>query len=100
MSDAAIFTLVIGGLFVLRGIAATAIFFVILPKGDRCPNCDASTLRVRSPVWNRLMPWLRTSWCYHCGWEGLLRHGDLTPPPAGSLPKHPAIRRRESRESR
>ena len=97
MSDAAIFVLVIGGLFVLRGIAATAIFFVILPKGDRCPNCDASTLRVTSRVWNRIAPWLRPSWCYRCGWEGMLRNGPLTPPPAGSLPRHPALRRTSQR---
>jgi hypothetical protein len=26
------------------------------------------------------MPWFRTSWCYECGWEGLLRHGNTRPP--------------------
>ena len=41
MSDAAIFTTVFVGLFVLRVVAATVVFFYILPKGDRCPNCDA-----------------------------------------------------------
>ena len=30
-------------------------------------------LRVQSTWWNRLMPWFRTSWCYECGWHGLLR---------------------------
>jgi hypothetical protein len=79
MSDAAIFSIVFGGIFVLRFIAATVVFFWILPRGDRCPNCDAVTVRVQSRGWNLLMPWFRTSWCYVCGWEGLLRHGELTP---------------------
>ena len=83
-SDAMIFVLVFGGLFVLRIIAATLVFFWILPQGDRCPNCDAPTLRVQSTGINRLMPWFRPSWCYVCGWEGMLRHGELTPPPVPS----------------
>ena len=81
MSDVTIFVLVFGGLFVLRIIAATVVFYFIIPRGDRCPNCDAVTLRVQSAGWNRLLPWFRTSWCYVCGWEGLLRAGELTPEP-------------------
>ena len=89
MSDVAIFALVFGGLFVLRIIAATVVFFLILPQGDRCPNCDAVTLRVQAAGWNRILPWFRTSWCYVCGWEGLLRHGELTrqPTPAAAVEK-------------
>ena len=79
MSDAVIFTLVFGGFFILRGIAATVFFYFILPEGDRCLNCDAPTLRVQSRGWNLLVPHLRTSWCYECGWHGVLRHGKLTP---------------------
>jgi len=82
MADGAIIIAVFGGIFVLRLIAATIFFFMILPAGDRCPNCDAVTVRVRSRGWNTLMPWFRTSWCYDCGWEGLLRKGPLTPEPA------------------
>jgi hypothetical protein len=74
-----LFTLIFGGFFILRGIAATVVFYYLLPEGDRCPCCDAPTLRVESKGWNRLMPWFRTSWCYECGWHGLLRHGPLTP---------------------
>ena len=73
MSDAVIFAVVFVGFFVLRLIAATIVFFVILPEGDRCPNCDAETLRIQSRGLNALMPWFRTSWCFECGWEGLLR---------------------------
>jgi hypothetical protein len=48
MSDAALFVLVFGGLFILRGIAATIVFLWILPDGIRCPQCDAETMRVES----------------------------------------------------
>lgn len=91
MSDGAIFVLVFGGLFVLRIVAATMVFFWILPEGDRCPNCDAVTLRVQSRVLNRLMPWFRTSWCYACGWEGMLRNGPLTTQPAPTEPAKKSI---------
>ena len=80
MSDAVIFAIVMVGLFVLRIVAATVVFLMILPQGDRCPHCDAVTLRVKSRGWNTLMPWFRTSWCIRCGWDGLLRHGPLSPP--------------------
>ena len=80
MSDVAIFAIVMGGLFVLRIVGATVVFLMILPQGDRCPNCDAVTLRVKSRGWNTLMPWFRTSWCIRCGWDGLLRHGPLSTP--------------------
>jgi hypothetical protein len=79
MSDAVIFGLIFVGFFVLRGIAATVIFFYLLPEGDRCLNCDAVTLRVESRVWNRLIPSLRACWCLECGWHGMLRQGPLTP---------------------
>jgi hypothetical protein len=79
MSDTAIFMLIFGGFFVLRGIAATVFFFFLLPRGDRCPNCNAVTLHVQSRGWNLLLPRFRTSWCYECNWHGLLRRGPLTP---------------------
>ena len=87
MSDATIFVIVFGGLFVLRLVLATVFFLLILPDGDRCPICDAVTLRVQSKGWNRLMPWFRTSWCYECHWDGLHRGGSRNAPsgtPSGS----------------
>jgi hypothetical protein len=81
MSELAIFSLVFGGFFVLRGVAATIFFYFILPEGDRCPNCDAVTLRMESRRWNLLVPGLRASWCYECNWQGFLRRGQLTPTP-------------------
>jgi hypothetical protein len=83
MPDALLFVAIFGGLFVFRIVAATLVFLWILPDGDRCPSCDALTIRVQSAGWNLLMPWFRTSWCYECGWDGLLRQK------AGPLPALP-----------
>jgi hypothetical protein len=79
MSDASIFVLIFAGLLVLRVAAATVIFYYILPPGDRCPLCDAATVRVQAGRLNRLLPNLRSSWCMECGWTGMLRSGPLTP---------------------
>ena len=80
MSSVVLFCVIFVGFFILRLVAATVFFFLILPDGDHCPNCDAVTLRVASKGLNTLMPWFRTSWCFECGWHGLLRKGPLTPP--------------------
>jgi hypothetical protein len=93
MSDGLLFTLVFAGLFILRGIAATIFFYFIIPEGDRCPNCDAITLRVQSRGWNLIVPRMRTSWCYECNWHGLLRPGPLTPQDAPKTSKTPSLRR-------
>jgi hypothetical protein len=99
VSDAVLFAVAFVGFFVLRAIAATVIFFFILPTGDRCPMCDAQTFRIQSKGWNLLMPWFRTSWCAECGWDGLLRHGPgtravpdkLTSSQAQKLPAPPSL---------
>ena len=80
MLEAVLALVILGGFFVLRGVAATVIFFYLLPIGDRCPNCDAATVRVESKGWNSILPWFRTSWCLDCGWHGMLRnapHADV-----------------------
>ena len=92
MSDAAIFLVIFAGLFVLRIVAATAVFFVLLPKGDRCPHCDSATVRVQSWLLDRTMPWFRSSWCYECGWEGVLRRGPLS---EQALSRHEVGRRQQ-----
>ena len=91
MSGMVVFAVVFVAFFVLRAIAATITFYYLLPESDRCPLCDAPTLRVSEPAWNRLLPWFRTSWCYSCGWEGLLRPAGpvapaSTPSQSGQLP--------------
>jgi hypothetical protein len=82
MSDASVFILVFTGLFVLRIAAATIIFFYILPRGDRCPNCDSITVRLQTGFWNRFVPSLRLSWCTYCGWQGVMRRGPLSEEPS------------------
>jgi hypothetical protein len=89
MSDVTIFVLVFGGMFVMRIIVATVLFFFILPAGDRCINCDAPTLRVQPARWHRLFPWLRPSWCYECGWKGMLRTGEITPEDTSAIARPP-----------
>jgi hypothetical protein len=79
-TDAIIFGAVLIGFFILRLVIATVFFYFILPEGDRCPVCDTPTLRVASKGWNTLLPWFRTSWCYACGWDGMLRHGPVSSP--------------------
>ena len=78
MSDAALFVLFFVGFVVLRIVVATLLFLALLPRGDRCPNCDRPTLRLASPLFNRLLPWFRKSWCLTCGWQGLLRAGPVS----------------------
>ena len=79
MADAIMFTLVFIGFFVIRGVAATILFYFMLPESDRCPNCDAVTLRIESRGWNYLLPGIRSSWCYECTWHGMLRLAPVTP---------------------
>lgn len=91
MSDAMIFGIVFVAFFILRAIAATMFFYYMMPESNRCPMCDQPTIRIAEPAWNRLLPWFRTSWCYECGWEGLLRPGPAEEPTstathAGQLP--------------
>jgi hypothetical protein len=95
MSEIGLFVLVFGGLFVLRFVLLTFVFFCILPSGDRCPQCDDHTLWVRAPIRNRIFPWLRTSWCPTCGWEGSLRHDrTATRPDPGAATAEPQPERR------
>lgn len=78
MSDPALFAVIFGGIFILRILIATIAFCLILPRGDRCPNCNHPTLRVASVLFDRVLPVFRKSWCLTCGWHGLLRRGELS----------------------
>ena len=79
MSDAALFVFVFGGLFVLRGIAATIVFLWILPDGIRCPQCDAETAAMQPGLALRYLRSFRSSWCMICGWHGVHRVTKPTP---------------------
>lgn len=78
MSDLLLFSLIFGGLFVLRIVLATVFFALILPAGDRCINCDSPTVRVAAPLLDQFLPWFRKRWCLQCGWHGLLRRGTIS----------------------
>jgi hypothetical protein len=78
MSYTALFVLVFGGLFVLRIVAATIVFALLMPRSERCPDCDSDTEAVVSPLLDRFLPWFRRSWCLACGWEGVLRRSPVT----------------------
>ena len=85
MTDIVIFGVIFVAFFILRAIAATVFFFCMMPESNACPMCDSETLRLQSPAWNRLLPWFRTSWCYECGWEGLLRPAVTPMEPASTV---------------
>ena len=95
MSDVLIFAIVFVGFFVLRAIAATVFFYFLMPESDRCPMCDRPTIRVSKPAWNRLLPWFRTSWCFECGWEGLLRPPSDPTPLSGVARVHRPVASRD-----
>lgn len=88
MSDAVWFAIAFAGFFILRGILTTWMFLFLLPEGNHCPNCDEITLRIELRGWNRILPWFRTSWCYRCGWEGLLRNGHSPVPVDATVYSH------------
>jgi hypothetical protein len=89
MIEGIIFGIVFVAFFVIRGVAATIFFYYVLPQDGRCPCCNAPTARVQSTWFNKLLPWFRTSWCYECGWEGLLRHEEG----GGEGTREPEVRR-------
>lgn len=90
MSDAAIFVFVFGGLLVLRIIAATVVFVLILPRGDQCPLCNAATIRLHAPFFARIC--LAKRWCLACGWDGAMRISEPSAIKAAKSPENAASR--------
>jgi len=77
MSTALWFVLFFTVFSVVRLGLATLFFWAVLPDDDRCPNCDAPTIRVQARGWDLLLPWFRSSYCLECQWEGLLRRSAI-----------------------
>jgi hypothetical protein len=90
MLEAVLCILIIGGFFVFRAILATVFFFYLLPEGDRCPNCDAATLRVQSRGWNVLLQCFARAGATSAVGTGL-RSGPLTPTPTSPADKAQAL---------
>lgn len=89
MSDATLFILIFGGLFVLRAIAATFAYAWLLSDAPECPNCGRETLHVQRRGLDWLFPRLQPRWCPECGWDGLLH----PPVGTGALPDQCAVMR-------
>lgn len=73
VSYATVFFLIFGGLFILRLVLVTVFIASVLPHGNRCPSCDAQTIRLQAVPIGRWFPRFRRSWCLTCGWQGVLR---------------------------
>ena len=62
----------------LRMAIVAPVVYLLLPKGALCPLCQVEMLLVR----NRFLAWLRPAverrWCLECGWNGVVRRGDVT----------------------
>ena len=82
MTEAVVFAVVFVGFFILRFVAATIFFYLIMDEGPGCPICGGETLRVQAPVLERTARGIRSSWCPDCGWEGWLRVPSAQPPAA------------------
>lgn len=98
MSSAVLFAIIFVGFFILRALIATIVFYWILPDDGRCPNCDTPTLRMQSrgARWFRS---LRPSWCYECGWHGVLRSNAPRPSRIGEAIQASFRSARRSRRS-
>lgn len=89
MSDAVVFLWFMGGLFVLRIVAATFVYAWLLSEAPECPACGGETLRMQRRGIDWLFPRLRPSWCPECDWEGLLQ--PMRRPPADPVRAKPVI---------
>ncbi len=56
-----------------------AILLAALSVGPYCPACSGEAIRVRAPWLLSKLSRLERRWCLACGWDGLLRCGELAP---------------------
>lgn len=59
-----------------------------------CPRCGTPTLRLRPAAWQPLPPTLRLSWCYGCGWQGVLYCRRAVPGARGASAERSHVRSR------
>lgn len=86
-SDAWVFIAVFVAIRITFIWLATKMFVAMIPDGDHCLMCDGRTLPIeRNGWWRVLGPRFRRSWCFECGWEGVLRRSAVTPPASANMP--------------
>ncbi len=57
----------------LRLAIVTAVAYLLLPQGPRCPHCGVEMAAIRNRFFDRLLPLLQRRWCLECGWNGVVR---------------------------
>ena len=57
----------------LRVVIVTAVVYLLLPQGPRCPHCNLDMVAIRNRFLDRLVPLLERRWCMECGWNGVVR---------------------------
>ena len=71
---------------VLMRLAIIGAFaYLLLPRGPRCPHCQAEMARLRNRALELVCPALERRWCLECGWNGVARRA-----PTGPRPQVPA----------
>ena len=63
---------------VLRVAIITAVVYLLLPKGSFCPLCQVEMLLLRNRFLTWILPLVERRWCLECGWNGVVRRGDVT----------------------
>lgn len=58
---------------VMRLAIITAVAYLLLQRGPRCPHCGIEMAAVRNRFLDRLLPVLERRWCLECGWDGVVR---------------------------
>ena len=57
----------------LRLAIVTAVVYLLLPQGPRCPHCSLDMVAIRNRFFDLLVPLLERRWCMECGWNGVVR---------------------------
>jgi hypothetical protein len=69
----------------LRFVIVAAVVYLLLPRGVRCPHCDAEMLAIRNRFIDVVLRKIERRWCMACGWNGVIRR----PPRPAATPTGP-----------
>lgn len=59
---------------VLRVILVAGFAYVLIPRGRKCPACDAETVPIQTMGLIRILPGIGRRWCTACGWSWYRKH--------------------------